>query len=457
LLILTKVHKQDTATLNQHAVAELLRERQLKQWWVARQIGVTPLTVNRWLTGKVRRISRDNLARLAQVLETPAQDLVLADETDVQATQVEQSKAARLLVTKESQDMFMKAGQLETYERLIKAVMHPNLPLADLLELYGVLTLVTGLLGDFQRSRNYARLKLDFAQRCGDPEKELQARINIVTAEAALGRLKASHRNLRHAYSAAESQGSIRGVLTALVNLIATYHVLGNLNNAVRCGLRCFRILRTVRAEQIPQPEEVVERWRIQLTSYTYFALCSVAIEGGQPALAQLIERAQRPYSKDSQVPVEALNLRAISLAADSLQGVDVDAGEVDELVQAFSKSEQFGICGSVLPSILLRRSQRLDEAADYLNALADNAGCQQYEKALIAEEWARVEAARGNSAAAEDWRATANGLLLDRGMEARCHDDPALEFGSFLTIDAKLVARLEQLTLDDLRRSGTA
>ena len=44
------MHKQDTATLNQHALAGRIQELQLKQWWIARQIGVAPLTVNRWLT-----------------------------------------------------------------------------------------------------------------------------------------------------------------------------------------------------------------------------------------------------------------------------------------------------------------------------------------------------------------------------------------------------------------------
>ena len=68
------MHRQDTIALDTHALTERVRALGLKQWWLARTIGVDRKTVSRWLTGKTKRLDRDNACRLAQVLGCPTAD-----------------------------------------------------------------------------------------------------------------------------------------------------------------------------------------------------------------------------------------------------------------------------------------------------------------------------------------------------------------------------------------------
>jgi DNA-binding Xre family transcriptional regulator len=183
------VHKQDTARLNAEAVSSLIREQGLKQYMLARSIGVEPLTVNRWLTGKVKRISRDNLARLASALGCQEEAISHADEADVRATQVEQSQAARMLVEQRAQNMFQISGDYELYEQLLKAVMHANMPLSDLCEIYNTLTKTCLRQRKVEDAREYNRLTLEYAQRCGNTDREFSALSNAAAIDGEFGQL----------------------------------------------------------------------------------------------------------------------------------------------------------------------------------------------------------------------------------------------------------------------------
>ncbi len=444
--------KIDTVSINPHALAEQLRSQQLKQWWVARQIGVTPLTVNRWLTGKVRRISPENLKRLSGLLGCEPGALSLHDESEARATQVEQSRASRLLVSNESQDMFLQAGHLETYERLIKAVMHPNLSLSDLLEIYTLLTMVAGLRGDFERSLSYARLKLDYALRCGDAEKELEARINLATAQGALGNLIASHRGLLELFSAAESQGAQRSMVVALINLTATFHLLGDVGASLRSAIRGLELLQTVSSEQGSEPDE---HWRIQASSYIYFAATSVALESGEFDLVRLLIQAQARASEMMLTPIERETLEQADMLCTSLQGGEVDPAALDRQVSSTREFDQFAIGGSIYPAVLLRRSGRAPEAQAFLDSIQDKPCCQRYESAYIAEERARINAAGGKAETALDLREQANQILQSLGMLRRIQPDPALEFGSQFRMPARLRTQLQTLARAEIERQG--
>ncbi|MCC7477816.1 helix-turn-helix transcriptional regulator [bacterium] len=434
------MQKQDTATLNHQALAELLHSRGLKQYWVANRIGVVPLTVNRWLTGKVRRISLDNLDRLATLLQCPPEQLILRNEASASATQVEQTRAARMLVSPQSQDMFVKAGQLETYEHLIKAVMHPNLTISTLLEVYTVLTLVAGLKGDFSSSYDYAKLKLEYALRCGDADKELEARINMVSAQAALGRLAASHRGLLELYSAAESQGALRSMVLTRINLIATYRLLGQMPAALRCGLEALRLL-----DGLPAGNEDQLHWRLLAASYALFSVTTTALDCGEEELVRLLLDVQKPYIERFHTPIERLTMVATAMLLDLQAGLQVDQQSLDELCAGFLQANQFGIGGSILPALCLRASGRLEDAAKYLEAVQTGPGCEKYEACFVADEWLRLHRAMGNGRMAKKAAARARELKLGFGMLREAETDCA-EFGQHYKVPAALVRQIAEL-----------
>jgi DNA-binding transcriptional regulator YiaG len=49
-------------------VKAIIRDQQLKRWWVAEFTGVHKTTLRRWLSGRIDRVREDHAAALAQVL-----------------------------------------------------------------------------------------------------------------------------------------------------------------------------------------------------------------------------------------------------------------------------------------------------------------------------------------------------------------------------------------------------
>ena len=87
--------KADTIRIATHVLGRRVEVLGLKQWWIARELGVTRKTVSRWLTGKVKRAARENLVALAELLDCELETITERDEADVLATREEQSVAAR--------------------------------------------------------------------------------------------------------------------------------------------------------------------------------------------------------------------------------------------------------------------------------------------------------------------------------------------------------------------------
>ena len=60
----------DLYQLNTDRVRSLIRDQDLKQWWVAEFAGVHKTTLRRWLSGRIDRVRAENVRRLAAVLST---------------------------------------------------------------------------------------------------------------------------------------------------------------------------------------------------------------------------------------------------------------------------------------------------------------------------------------------------------------------------------------------------
>jgi len=57
--------------LNTEEVHRQILDQGLKKWWVAEFSGVHKTTLRRWLNGKISRVKRDNVERLASLLSLP--------------------------------------------------------------------------------------------------------------------------------------------------------------------------------------------------------------------------------------------------------------------------------------------------------------------------------------------------------------------------------------------------
>lgn len=54
--------------INPTEIRRLIQEQGLKKWWVAEFSGVHKTTLRRWLSGRITKVKRDNIEKLASVL-----------------------------------------------------------------------------------------------------------------------------------------------------------------------------------------------------------------------------------------------------------------------------------------------------------------------------------------------------------------------------------------------------
>ncbi|SMF59806.1 helix-turn-helix domain-containing protein [Pseudobacteriovorax antillogorgiicola] len=69
--------KQETVPINSRSLKEIVRTRGLKKDWLAYHLGVSRITVSRWINGHVKSIQRSNLEALVAYLECDESELVM--------------------------------------------------------------------------------------------------------------------------------------------------------------------------------------------------------------------------------------------------------------------------------------------------------------------------------------------------------------------------------------------
>jgi hypothetical protein len=62
--------------LDRESLRHHLTAQQLKRWWVAEFAGIHKTTLRRWISGDIRRVREDRLARVAGILGLAPQALI---------------------------------------------------------------------------------------------------------------------------------------------------------------------------------------------------------------------------------------------------------------------------------------------------------------------------------------------------------------------------------------------
>ena len=70
------VPMQNLIPLNRETLLRQLVDQSLKRWWVAEFAGIHKTTLRRWISGDIRRVRADHLARVADLLGIPQEALV---------------------------------------------------------------------------------------------------------------------------------------------------------------------------------------------------------------------------------------------------------------------------------------------------------------------------------------------------------------------------------------------
>lgn len=234
--------REDTVRIDTHFLTRRIEVLDLKQGWVARQVGVDRKTVSRWVTGKVKRMARASAEALASVLDCELGELTVSDEADVLATKAEQRVAAQLIQQRDLLQLLSPSDDWQLAESLIRATLQPDLPKAQLGQLYNLLSIAAWRQGHYAEGRQRAERALELAGELGDKAIAHKARANLATIASLTGSqvdaLAAYERCLREP----EYFATKRDHGAALSNVADVYRCLGRFADSVAAQEHSIRL-----------------------------------------------------------------------------------------------------------------------------------------------------------------------------------------------------------------------
>ena len=215
--------REDTVRVDAHFLTRRIEVLELKQGWVARQVGVDRKTVSRWVTGKVKRMSRESAEALAAVLDCDLDELTVSDEADVLATKEEQRVAAKLIQDNDLLQLLSPSDNWKLAEGVIRATLQPDLPRAQLGQLYNLLSIAAWRQGNYDEGRQRAERALELGEALGDQAIAHKARANLATIASLKGSQAEALEGYERCLAAPEYFANKRDHAAALSNVGAVY------------------------------------------------------------------------------------------------------------------------------------------------------------------------------------------------------------------------------------------
>ncbi len=210
-----------------------MKELDLKRWWVAEEIGVDRKTVSRWLTGQTKKIRKDNLAKLATILECPESSLILLNTLDCFATANEQKEAAKLIEQEDLLKIITPTGKWDLFEGLIKASMEPNLPKSLLAQLYNYLCIAAWRKSDLRKAEGYLQKALDLTKDTNHKSILLNTHLNKANIHSFKGEIELAIKEYEYCIENAIYFEDKAAIAPAQSNLACTYHEYGDLQKSL--------------------------------------------------------------------------------------------------------------------------------------------------------------------------------------------------------------------------------
>lgn len=233
--------KDEKVLLNLVFFDNRFRELELKQWWLAEAIGVDRKTIGRWLTGQTKKIQKENLIKLAEILECLEDDLILADETSLFASSEEQKAAAKLIDQENLLEILTPSGKWPLLEGLIKASLEPNLPISLLGQLYNFLCIAAWRQSHLDRAESYLKKALEIASKSNHKSVMARAKLNEATLASFRGRIEESLAGYEFCIENQKYLDEPGVYAAALSNIGCVYQEYGDLQKSIEFQLKAIK------------------------------------------------------------------------------------------------------------------------------------------------------------------------------------------------------------------------
>lgn len=411
--------REDTIALNTHAVVRRVELLGLKQAWLALAVGVTAKTVGRWLSGRVTRIARENLGRLAAALECEPGDIALDDRVGPFATREQQRVAAALIQERDLLGLLSPSDNWRLAEGLIKATMQPNLPLRQLGMLYNLLSITSWRQGSYQEARDHADRAMELGLRVGDRGVIHRATANIATIESIVGSPAAALAAYEEALQRPEYFENRRDHAAALSNVSMVYRDFARFDAALtaqREAIAMYHAMGLAFNEAIAwmsMAQIVTELGRLD--------------EGLRACDSAALLAAESGFERGA-LSVQVYRADCLSLLGDHESAV----AHAEQGIAGLARYEVYDLMCNEIAVRTARRAGRLQQAGELYRRFEPAARPFEFLHARLLQEGARLYLADGSAGAANQSWTRAVGVMRALGLHERAaRGDPGMEYGT--------------------------
>ncbi|MCB1219413.1 MAG: helix-turn-helix domain-containing protein [Planctomycetales bacterium] len=183
------IARKKTVLVNAEALRKVLDEKEIKQWWLARRIGVDRKSITRWVNGQTQRISEDNIKSLAAELDCSIEQLTVHDSLEALGSREDRWNAARRLQDSNLTEMVGPSYSWELAESLIRSTIDPEMPLDLQAALYMQLAVCGIYMHKHEMVRSTAEIALRKATEYGDETLALRAETMLGNEALMIGEL----------------------------------------------------------------------------------------------------------------------------------------------------------------------------------------------------------------------------------------------------------------------------
>lgn len=210
----------------------MISEKEVKQWLLARRLGIDRKTISRWVSGRTQRISKDNLTKLCDILEIGESEIIVGSRLEALGTREDRWEAARKLHEDDLIEIVGPTGNWELAESLVKSTIDPEMPAGLLSKLYLLLARVYHYLRRGEDFRRCSEISMRYAEQVSDELMYHQARLCLGTSFLMEAKLREC---TKHYTACLETPELFTGKAIAATysNLSSAYHQLAEFQLAL--------------------------------------------------------------------------------------------------------------------------------------------------------------------------------------------------------------------------------
>ncbi len=388
--------RSDMIALDPDRLSALLQHKGYKQYHIAKMLGVSPKTVNRWCTGKVSYVSLTNGKQLADLLDCDIEDFgpLKSNENDALYQQLFTDD---LLLT------LSPSGSWAMLESILASMPQDQISNQVKGKLLNWLSITSWRQRKYDQGMAYALEAKDLGRDTDLEDVYYQALANIATIQGIQGYPQPALAAYLECYEHLPKMGTAKDQAALCNNLAMTYFDLGLFDQAATMQEKTIQLYSTG-----PYPYNLA-------IGYAVLGLCQIELglwPSADQALAQALTQAQTSNFVEGKVTVPLYQLYS------QLKQGQVPASQAyDPLIKSFLEKATYDPYCYHIIDLYFRMVGHLDRAEETILTGLDKVKEAGLLGGILLKEYALLQTDKGELAQANLLRAKSNACFKEAGI----------------------------------------